>query len=159
MPYQHWQQPHHNHNPHWHHYYRRSYNMFCGPSRLVWFAFGSVATWAYIRHHQHHHQHHHRQGAFAGCPAQRVGYNSPGHAQWERDQDQSPPNDNANNASSSSSSSSPPPGGYGQWRPTQPQPPTQTQAQKQSESMTQMDLDHERLRQIGRSAEETVSAR
>ena len=148
MPLLHWQQP-----PYWHHYYRRSYNMFCGPSRLVWFAFGSVATWAYIRHHHHHHQH---QGSFGGCHPQRVGYNNPGRAPWERDQDQSPPNDNANNASSSSP---PPPGGYGQWRPTQPQPPTQTQAQKQSESMTPMDLDRERLRQISRSAEETVSAR
>jgi hypothetical protein len=113
--------------------------MFCGPSRLVWFAFGSVATWAYIRHHHHHHH----QGA--ACPPPRVGYGyNPGHghrAQWEeRERDQSPPN---NNVSSS------PPGGrgdYGQWR-----PPTQP--------TTPMDIDRERLRQIGRSAEETVSAR
>jgi hypothetical protein len=143
MPHNHWQHP---------HYFKR-YNMFCGPSRLVWFAFGSVATWAYIRHHHHHHHH---QGA--GCPPPRVGYGynnpgGPGRAQWE-ERDQSPPNNNT--------SSSPGRGDYpGQWWPTQPQPqpPTQTQAQTQYESMTPMDRDHERLRQIGRSAEETVSAR
>jgi len=28
--------------------------MFCGPSRLIWFGLGSVATWAWIRHHQQH---------------------------------------------------------------------------------------------------------
>lgn len=118
--------------------------MFWGPSRLVWFAFGSVATWAYIRHHQQHpHQGWHH----------RVGYNAgPGRAQWEeRERDQSPPNNNNNNASSSPDGR----GDYGQWRPTQPQ--RQPQTQTQSESMTPMDVDHERLRQIGRNAEETIS--
>lgn len=118
--------------------------MFWGPSRLVWFAFGSVATWAYIRHHHQHphpqHDWHHRVGCNAG----------PGRAQWEeRERDQSPPNNN--NASSSPDGR----GDYGQWRPTQPQ--RQPQTQTQSESMTPMDVDHERLRQIGRNAEETIS--
>jgi hypothetical protein len=143
MPHNHW------HPPHWHHYYRR-YNMFCGPSRLVWFAFGSVATWAYIRHHHHHHHHH--QGS---CPPRMgYGYNNPGHrAQWE-ERDQSAPTSN-NNASSS-----PGRGDHaGQWRPTQPQPQPPTQTTTQSESMTLTDRDRERLRQMGRSAEETVSAR
>ena len=132
--------------------------MFCGPSRLVWFAFGSVATWAWIRHHHHHHEHHGAGGA--ACPP-RVGYGGynpqAGRPEWEqRDQSAAP----ANNASSSSSSSSPRRGDYGQWRPAQqPQPPTQAGQVPQSESMTPMDRDHERLRQIGRSAEETVSAR
>ena len=136
MPYNHW------HHPHWHHYYKR-YNMFCGPSRLVWFAFGSVATWAWIRHHE---KHLHQGGA--GCPP-RVGYGYNPRAQWEHERDQSASPNNA----SSTSPTSPGRGDYGQWRSTQPQPPTQ------SESMTPMDHDHERLRQIGRNAEETVSAR
>jgi hypothetical protein len=115
--------------------------MFFGPSRLVWFAFGSVATWAWIRHHENHHH----QGA---CPP-RVGYGHyPGRAQWERERerDQPPP----------ANASSPGPD-YGQWqRPTPTQ--TQTQTQQSEGSMTPMDYDHERLRQMGRSAEETVSA-
>ena len=124
----------------------------CGPSRLVWFAFGSVATWAWIhhqRHHRHRHHHHdHQQGMGDTCPP-RVGYT--GRAQWEqqqqRDHDQSHPN----NASSSPSHAR---GDYiGQ--PTQPQP-----QQPQPQSPTLMDReDYERLRQMGRSAEETVSAR
>ena len=143
MPYNHWQQ--YSHPRHWHHFYKR-YNMFCGPSRLVWFAFGSVATWAYIRHHHHHHQ--------GTCPPRvGYGYNNPGHrTQWE-ERDQSAPTGN-NNASYPG----PGRGDYtGQGWPTQPQPqpPTQTQ----SESMMLTDRDRERLRQMGRSAEETVSAR
>ncbi|KAF8498529.1 hypothetical protein F5888DRAFT_178983 [Russula emetica] len=170
----HWQQLHSQSHPHphyWnHHFYKRRFNMFYGPSRLVWFAFGSIATWAWIRH-RHDEKHHHFQGA--GCPP-RVGYGyNPGHraAQWdhEHERDQSTPNTSNNNASSSSPGPSPGRGDFGQqWRqPIQPQPqpptqpPTRSQSQSQSESMmptqTPMDRDHERLRQIGRNAEETIS--
>ena len=36
------------------HSYRKNYRMLCGPSRLVWFATGSVATYAWMRHHHGH---------------------------------------------------------------------------------------------------------
>jgi hypothetical protein len=142
----------HQYMPHnnWQHCYKR-YNMICGPSRLVWFAVGSVATWAWIRHHH---------GGHGACPP-RVGYGYHPHphagraAQWEQhDQSAPPPPNNA------SSSSSPGHGGdYGQWRPTQPQPPAQTQTQTQGQSESITPMDRERLRQISRSAEDTVSAR
>ena len=122
--------------------------MFCGPSRLVWFAFGSVATWAWIRHHHHNHQDYQR-GMGSSCPP-RVGYT--GRAQWEQQQQQQQPDQSHPN--NSSSSLSPARGDYiGQS--TQPQQP-----QPQPQSPTLMDReDYERLRQMGRSAEETVSAR
>ena len=150
MPY------HHNWN-NYPHYYKR-YNMFCGgPSRLVWFAFGSVATWAWYRHHENHH----RGAAWSTCSPPRVGYNNnnnnnnsdpgPGrvHGQWEQrsaDQSQSPPTNNPNYNNYNNNASSPSPGVGRDY------------SQSQSESMM-TDRDHERLRQIGRSAEETVSTR
>jgi len=132
------------HHPYWHHYYKR-YNMFYGPSRLVWFAFGSVATWAWIRHHENNP---HYQGT-SFCRPRVAGYRDRDRSHWERDDDQAPPPPNPNASSPGSGSGS----DYGQWRPTQPQP------QPQSMTPTPMDRDHERVRQIGRNAEETVSAR
>ena len=44
-----------------------------GPSRFVWFTIGSVATWAWMRFHLHHRH--------DGCPSARIGYDT--RTQWE----------------------------------------------------------------------------
>ncbi|KAF8475228.1 hypothetical protein DFH94DRAFT_695248 [Russula ochroleuca] len=147
--------------------------MLCGPSRLVWFGIGSLATYAWIRHHRDH------------CPP-RVDYQrrgGDGRGQWEREEAPPPP----------------PPSGpnYGEWRQNQNQwrpahqsqgqgptttgaPPTPTphfdsnsthvvpppggpaggQLDQETQLLESLGIpraEHERLRQIGRSAEETIS--
>ncbi|KAH9995016.1 hypothetical protein BJV77DRAFT_267314 [Russula vinacea] len=128
------------HHVYWHNHLRR-YNMLCGPSRLVWFGIGSLVTYAWFRHHRDH------------CP--RVDYHrrGDGRAQWERERerDEAPP---------------PPPSApnYGEWRQTQSSPSGALRTKGQFDRETQLlesigitTADHERLRQMGRSAEETIS--
>jgi len=120
--------------------------MFFGPSRLVWFGIGSVATWAWIRHHENRDRQLHGQG---WCPP-RVDYR----AQTTQ----------AQNTTSR------------EWNPTMTTGQGQSQAQGQGQgqgssstsgaaprtppqSPADADQDYERLRQIGRNAEETVSRR
>ena len=58
-------------HPYWHKHHR-VYNRMFGSSRFVWFTIGSVATWAWMRSHHRH----------DSCPSARIGYDS--RAQWER---------------------------------------------------------------------------
>ena len=60
----------HPYHLYWHKHHR-FYNRMFGPSRFVWFTIGSVAAWAWMRSHRHD-----------GCRYERVGYDS--RAQWER---------------------------------------------------------------------------
>jgi hypothetical protein len=109
--------------------------MFGGPSRLVWFAFGSVATWAWIRRHEQHPQHQHD-----GWCQRRVDYGQASDEERERRQISNMSRD---------------------WqRPAVPmgQGTAATASGPQMPQMQQSpaDPDTERLRQIGRNAEETV---
>jgi hypothetical protein len=119
------------HHTHWHSYYKYR-NMFGGPSRLVWFAFGSVATWAWIRHHEQHPRHHH--GVWCH---RRVDYGQPSDDERERRQ--------ISNMSRDWQRPVPVPMGEGTGTALGPQM-----------RQTPVDPDAERLRQIGRNAEETV---
>jgi len=133
------------HHVHWNSHYKYR-NMFCGPSRIVWFAFGSVATWAWIRHREQNPQHHcqggwgHRRvdygpasdaaaAAADGGGEQRRQTSSTMSREWQR----------------------PMPIGQGQGTgistPGAPGPQMQ---------QSPGDQDVERLRQIGRNAEEAV---
>ena len=185
-----------NHHVFWHNHYNR-HRMFYGPSRLVWFTIGSVATWAWIHHHRKHNG--------EGC-SWRVEHSRRDRVDYPR----TPAQDNA-----SSSSSPPPPPDYTEWQRRQQQQqqprewsrpaptyPSQSQGapggpfgahvlgssdaglngngsgpapQREpgvagvaaaaaaertvtaAETTFPLDLDAERLRQIGRNAEETVS--
>ena len=138
--------------------------MFCGPSRLIWFGIGSVVTYAWMRHHRD--LDHGQAGGFCRPRFER-------RAQWEREG--APP-------------LPPPPSGAtspnnGEWRQTREwrpseqgqghgtsagapipsthvAPPGPTAQQQQQDSLPIVtDRDYERLRQMGRSAEETVSTR
>jgi hypothetical protein len=128
-----------NHHVHWNSYYKYR-NMFCGPSRIVWFAFGSVATWAWIRHREQNPQHH-CQG---GWGHRRVDYGFDAADGGERRQ----------TSSSMSREWQRPPMSMGQGQGTgiisTPGAPGPQMQQSTG------DKDVERLRQIGRNAEETV---
>lgn len=126
--------------------------MFCGPSRIVWFAVGSVATWAWIRHREQNP--HHCQG---GWRHRRVDY---GHAsdaaaaaadggeRWQT------PTTASGMSRESWQRPMPMPIGQGTGiSSTTPGVPTGPQMQESSG-----DQDLERLRQVGRNAEETVSS-
>jgi hypothetical protein len=143
--------------------------MLCGPSRLVWFGIGSVATWAWIHHHRDQGSSCHR----------RVDYQR-GRAQWEEREEAHP-------------APAPPGAAAGEWRQTPsfsrewPLRPSHTPThQGQGQGATggtpgpssrfdnstthvgpsgsgqreqPLAEDSERLRQISRGAEETVSTR
>jgi hypothetical protein len=137
-----------------HHIYRRPF-MICGPSRLVWFGIGSVATWAWIRHHEkerlHGRGHGHGHGHGEWCP-RRVDY--PAQTQTQTQNASREWNSNPNpmmghrdgqgqaQGATIATTTSGAQGGA-------PQPP-----QLPSPGA---DQDYERLRQMGRNAEETVS--
>ena len=134
-----------NHHAHWHKFYQhRNVNMFYGPSRIVWFAFGSVATWAWIRHHERN-----PQGTFQGTWCHpRVDYRRVREEPFDGDH------------------------GYGERRQTpnmsrewqRPVPMSQgtgtstaTGVAGPQMQQSPVDPDFERVRQMGRNAEETVS--
>lgn len=106
--------------------------MFCGPSRLVWFGIGSFATWAWIRHHEN--QRVHGQGGW--WPPRRVDYGAQTQTQdTSREWNPTPTMGH----------------GQGQGQGTSGAPGTQPQSPMVG------DQEYERLRQMGRNAEETVS--
>jgi len=139
--------------------------MFCGPSRLIWFGIGSVVTYAWMRHHRD--LDHGQAGGFCRPRFER-------RVQWEREgaPPLPPPPPGA-------SATSPNNGEWRQtreWRPTEqgqghgtsagapntsthvvPPGPTAQQQQQQDSLPIVTDRDYERLRQMGRSAEETIS--
>jgi hypothetical protein len=127
------------HHPH--HWFK--YRMFYGPSRFIWFSIGSIATLAWMHHHQ---QHKDRPFSRIGCGPR---------AQWERN---APPYGSAgsynqqqqqqqNNATSW--------GGQGVTN-GQPHDGSIAEALQPSRPIDHMDQERERLRQLGRNAEETV---
>lgn len=119
--------------------------MICGPSRLVWFGIGSVATWAWIRHHENERLHGRGHGHGEWCP-RRVDY--PAQTQ--------PQTQNASREWNSNSNPNPNPMmGQGQGIPTVTSGAQGGASQPQLPSFA--DQDYERLRQMGRNAEETVS--
>jgi len=117
--------------------------MFCGPTRLVWFGIGSVATWAWIRHHEDRRRLHDHQG---WCPA-RADYRPQTQTQTQNTPREWNPmttgqgqawaaHHQGQGTNGAAPAPAPAPG-------TPPQSPA--------------DQDYERLRQIGRNAEETIS--
>ncbi|KAH9983913.1 hypothetical protein BJV74DRAFT_886570 [Russula compacta] len=143
----------------------------CGPSRLVWFGIGSVATWAWIHHHEHHHQRHHHDPDHNqwgwGCH-RRVEYRG-GRAQWEREEAAGA----ATGAAGANASAS---ADYGEQQQRRQIAPSLTrdwrrepaaavrvagaaeaQAPPAPPSAVSSDQDNEHLRQIGRNAEEAIS--
>jgi len=119
------------HHAYWHNNYHHTRPfMFYGPSRLVWFGIGSFATWAWIRHHEN--QRLNGQGGW--CPQRRVDYPAQTQTQMQN-----------------TSREWTPTMGHGQGQGTSGAPGTQPQ------SPVVGDQDYERLRQMGRNAEETVS--
>ncbi|KAI9451843.1 hypothetical protein F5148DRAFT_532214 [Russula earlei] len=173
------------HHIHWHDdYAKHCKRMIYGPSRLVWFAVGSLATWAWMRHHRECHD---RPGR---CPPRLEHHHDRGsHARWERVPDDT--------VSSEPSPPPPlPPTDYAEWRQQQrqattpftrgwgptrqsgarfdarvaPPPPPSLNGESASAGADgqpeppadgpapfSVDVDPERLRQMGRNAEETVS--
>ena len=156
------------------HNHYKNYRMLCGPSRLVWFAIGSVATYAWMRHH-HDRDRDHRDGHPGSFWPPRFEHQHRARAQWEREDapplPPAPPGapdhgewrrtrewrftqqgrQGQGGAPDPSSTHVVPPGGPGQRELAPPQ------QQQQQELVTERD--YERLRQMGRSAEETVSTR
>ena len=115
--------------------------MICGPSRLVWFGIGSFATWAWIRHHENERLHGRGHGHGEWCP-RRVDYPAQTQPQTQ-------------NASREWNSNPNPMMGQGQGIPTVTSGAPGGAPQPQLPSLA--DQDYERLRQMGRNAEETVS--
>ena len=127
----------------WNSHYKYQFpKMFYGPSRIVWFAFGSVATWALIRHREQNPRHHCQGGwghrrvdyDYHGVPSDAAGAGG-----GERGQ------------TSSSTMSR-------EWQRPMPMGQNQGTGISTPPQMQQFpgDQDVERLRQIGRNAEETV---
>jgi hypothetical protein len=141
MPYDYYHRPHH-----WLKYGNRMY----GPSRFIWFSIGSIATLAWM-HHQHKDH----------PPCSRIGYGP--RAQWEhRNANANPPYGSAgsynqqqqqqqqqNNTSW---------GGQGVANNGQPHDGSMVEVLQPSRPVDPVDLERERLRQLGRNAEETVSS-
>jgi hypothetical protein len=130
------------HRPHhWFKYCNRMY----GPSRLVWFSIGSIATLAWMHSHQH-----------KDHPFSRIGCGS--RTQWERNAplygsaagsyNNQQHQQQQNNASWV--------GGQGVPNGQQPHDGSIAEALQPSRPVDSMDQERERLRQLGRNAEETV---
>ena len=158
----------HSHS-HWPYYYyvKHHRNMFWGPSRLVWFGLGSVATWAWIRHHHHHHQHR-CEGTM--WPPRAVDYRGRP-SSWEREaaadggaggeRRQMPPAMPTSMSREDSEWRRPMRQGQGTGTAPVPVPSTGVPPGPQLQSPPPPPVDHhqdfERLREMGRNAEETVS--
>jgi hypothetical protein len=143
------------HHAYWHNYYRRPF-MFCGPSRLIWFGIGSVATWAWIRHHENE-----RFQGRGWCPSprSRIDYRAQPQPQTQtQTQTAQNPSREWNDYPMMASQ-----GGQGQGTsgtapgttnavapPPSPPPPLQS-------SPAAAEQEYERVRQMRRDAEETVS--
>ena len=154
--------------------------MLCGPSRLVWFGIGSLVTYAWIRHHRDHCprvDYHRRGDGRAQWERERERDeapppppSAPNYGEWRQTQSQSqwrPPYQGQGPAAAgappatptlrfdSNSNSThvvPPPGG----------PAAGGQFDRETQLLESIGIttaDHERLRQMGRSAEETVRTR
>ncbi|KAH9965050.1 hypothetical protein BGW80DRAFT_1346183 [Lactifluus volemus] len=108
--------------------------MFYGPSRFIWFSIGSIATLTWMHYHQ---QHKDRPFSRIGCGPR---------AQWERN---APPYGSAGNNATSW-------GGQGVAN-GQPHDGSIAEALQSSRPIDHMDQERERLRQLGRNAEETIS--
>ena len=151
----------------WYNHHNR-YRMFCGPSRLIWFGVGSVVTYAFMRHHRD--LDHGQVGGFcrprfeqrrvqwesdgAPPPPPPSGAASPNHGQWQQTREWRPTDQGPSAGAPIPSTHVVPPGGPGQREPA-----AQQQPQPQDSLPVVTDHDYERLRQMGRSAEETVSTR
>jgi len=126
-----------------------------GPSRFVWFTIGSVATWAWMRSHHH-----------GGCSSARIGYDP--RAQWERgapygsggyghgDQQQQ---QQQNNASWGwrQGTVAPPDSRFDARAPGDVNAGGGGQGPVTEAPQSPADQERERLRQMGRSAEEAIS--
>ncbi|KAI9512272.1 hypothetical protein F5148DRAFT_1365513 [Russula earlei] len=159
--------------------------MFYGPSRLVWFALGSLATWAWMRHRRECHD---RPGR---CPPRLEHHDRGSHARWQRAPDDTASSEPVSAAAAaadrlcrvaaaaatgdtlysrmgsdapkrralrrprSAAAVAPSPNGEsasaGAGADGQPEPPADGPAP------FCVDVDPERLRQMGRNAEETIS--
>jgi hypothetical protein len=151
--------------PHHHAYWYKHHNnrMFmCGPSRLVWFGIGSVATWAWMHHrhnHNHNHDHDHQHGSGPWGYRRRVDYRGREEdaPEYQHQQQQPlsrewPPMMRPGPRLDAQAQAAPAaPGGAGAGSAGGP-------GQREPMAPALADQDLERLRQFGRNAEETVRA-
>ncbi|KAI0292293.1 hypothetical protein BC826DRAFT_1019705 [Russula brevipes] len=144
--------------PHHHAYwYNHGNRMFmCGPSRLVWFGIGSVATWAWIHHrHNRDRDHDHQHGGGLWGYRRRVDcrgredapeYQPPLSREWPPSMRPGPRLD----AQAQAAPAAPSGAGAGSASVGGP-------SQREPVAPALADQDLERLRQFGRNAEETIS--
>ena len=133
-------------SPFWHAHHRLYNPMFFGPSRFLWFSIGSLATFAWL---------HHRKGEHCR-PASQIGYDRV-HGQWgpqgwnarfdEQQQQQQQQGTRAPDEDRSRFD------GIGGRR--EPSPSPSVGAEASGRFTTDRELD--RLREMSRNAEETVS--
>jgi hypothetical protein len=144
------------HHAYWYKHHNNNRMFMCGPSRLVWFGIGSIATWAWI-HHRHNHDHplggpwgHHRRVDYRAGEEDAPEYQQqqqqhPLSREWPAMMRPGPRLDAQEQAAPAA------PGGAGAGSAGGP-------GQREPAVPALADQDLERLRQFGRNAEETVRA-